>query len=204
MGFAHELVGWGEHNMHLTRRMNGSFVGALMVAGVMLIGCSTFRGGAPGVPADVPSPGAPSTAVSAPSSTSPTPSALRSMDAATTACSALLDEDLLQAMLVVQSGQATLAAAYEATGDQLATYLETTSPEGEGVSPSVWRDQPTKVVYMCLIDGDLFTQTPGPPEADRSAVRVLVVIADGEAHLWRIARKDRSAVPTTDPATMAQ
>jgi hypothetical protein len=106
-------------------------------------------------------------------------------------------------MVVVQSGQATLAAAYEVTGDQLATYLERESAAGGlGDSPSVWREQPTKVVDMCLIDGDLFTQTPGPPEADRTAARVLVVISDGNPQLWAIARKDKSTLPTTDPATM--
>jgi hypothetical protein len=106
---------------------------------------------------------------------------------------------------VVQSGQATLAAAYEVTGEQLATYLERASAEnGLGDSPSVWRQQPTKVVDMCIFDGDLFTETSGPPEADRSAVRVVVVISDGVAHPWAIARKDQSSLPTTNPATMAQ
>jgi hypothetical protein len=98
-----------------------------------------------------------------------------------------------------------LAAAYEVTGDQLANYLEKkTFPAGQGVVRSQWRDEPTKVVDMCFIDGDFFTQTPGPPEADRSAVRVLVVIADGQPQLWAMARQDESALPTTDPATMPE
>ena len=68
---------------------------------------------------------------------------------------------------------------------------------------SPWRDQPTKLVDMCIFDGDFDTMTPGPPEADRSAARILVVIADGEALLWQVAR-DKSDVSTTDPATMSQ
>lgn len=106
-------------------------------------------------------------------------------------------------MLEVQSGKLSVAAAYEVTGVQLATYLEAVhSANGSGAWRSVWREQPNKVVDLCLIDGDMRTQTPGPPEADRSAVRVAVVIEDDVAKLWEIARSDKSQLPITDPATV--
>lgn len=98
-------------------------------------------------------------------------------------------------MVIVDSGRAALAAAYEVTGEQLGAYR----PSAFGPYDP-WQEN--EVVDMCLFDGDFTTMTPGPPEADRSAVRVLVVISDRETLLWSIARKDQSALPTTDPATI--
>ncbi len=117
-----------------------------------------------------------------------------SPNAAEAACSAILDDI---PMVIVKSGKAALAAAYEVTGEQLATYLETTFGHGR----SQWRDRPTQVVEMCIFDGDFDTMTPGPP-GDKSALRVLVVISDGVAQFWARTR-ETSAIPTTDPATMA-
>lgn len=146
----------------------------------------------------IPTPSTPSSAVSptASATSSPTPTAPASPanESAEVACSAILDDI---PSVRVKSGTAVLAAAYEVTGDQLATYMETTFAH----TPSQWRDQPTKVVEMCVYDGDFDTMTPGPPGHDTSAVRVLVVISDGAADLWAITR-DRSSIPTTDPATM--
>jgi hypothetical protein len=120
-------------------------------------------------------------------------------EAAAAACSTVL-EDPLRVQLVVKSGEPTIAAAYRITGKELATYLDRFTAR-EGDSPSVWGDQPDKLVDMCIIDGDLYTQTPGPP-GDGSAVRVLVIVSDDGPFLWTIARKDKSLLPTTDPATI--
>jgi hypothetical protein len=106
-------------------------------------------------------------------------------------------------LVVIKSGKATLAAAYQVTGAQLAAYIENNAAQGEMTFDSMWRDQPSKVVDMCLFDGDFTTMTPGPPGHDNSAVRVLVVISDGVADLWSITQA-KSALPTTDPLTIAQ
>jgi hypothetical protein len=148
---------------------------ALLLVSFLSLACSALRPGA-----------------------SPTPQEASGDVSAAAACASVLD-DPLQVMLVVQSGKPTVAAAYRVTGEELATYLERRSSPGD--SPSVWRDQPDKLVDMCIIDGDLYTQTPGPP-GDRSAVRVLVVISDDGPLLWSIARKDKSGLPTTDPSTL--
>ena len=106
-------------------------------------------------------------------------------------------------MVTAESSQtAILAAAYEVTGEQLVSYLERqTGQDGYGEPLSTWQTQPTKLVDMCLFDGDFDTMTPGPPGHDTSAVRVLVLIADGEALLWAITR-DRESLPIDDPAVL--
>lgn len=122
--------------------------------------------------------------------------------AATAACSALLDD---VPSTQVNSGKATLAAAYAVNGEQLASYLEQMhEANGVGGSASTWRDKPTQRLNMCIFDGDFTTLTPGPPGHDTSASRVLVLIVDGQADLWAIALEDQSAVPTTDPATLSR
>lgn len=112
-------------------------------------------------------------------------------------------EDVPDAEL--RSGTATLAVAYDVTGIQLAAYMEMVDDiGGVGGVPSTWRDQPDKDIRMCLFDGDFNTLTPGPPGHDTSAVRVLVLVADGQADLWALARKDTSVLPAIDPATLPQ
>lgn len=97
-----------------------------------------------------------------------------------------------------------MAAAYTVNANQLAVYLEKAFSEaGMGDEPSTWRKQGTKSVNMCIFDGDMTTMTPGPAEADRSAVRVLVVISDGDAQLWMGATNDRGVIPIVDPASLS-
>lgn len=122
--------------------------------------------------------------------------------AASAACSALLD-DVPSTQL--NSGEATLAAGYEVNGAQLATYFERLheTTRSADAPRSTWRDNPTKQLTVCVFDGDFVSLTPGPPGHDTSVSRVLVVIEDGAASLWAIALDDRSAIPTTDPATLS-
>lgn len=108
------------------------------------------------------------------------------------------------AMVTLNTGEATLAAAYEVTGEELATYIEATSDSMIAPGQSTWHDQANKVVDACLFDGDFVTKTPGPPGHDTSAVRILVVISDGQAFPWAIARKDPTTLPITDPGTLTQ
>ena len=117
---------------------------------------------------------------------------------AAAACTAML-EDVPDAEL--RSGEATLAAAFDVKGIQLATYMEMV----DGGGHSTWRDQPDKDIRMCLFDGDFntFTSTPGP-EYDTSAVRVLVLVVDGQADLWALAKEDTSVLPAIDPASLPQ
>ena len=117
------------------------------------------------------------------------------MNPAEAPCLAIIDR--IPMVTTESSKTATLAAAYEVTGDQLLAYLKrATGQDGYGEPLSTWQKQPAKTVDMCLFDGDFYTMTPGPPGADRSAMRVLVLIADGEALLWSMTRKDRSYLPT--------
>lgn len=118
------------------------------------------------------------------------------------ACSDIIDNIPMVAM---NSGEATLAAAYEVTSGQLADFLERIGEQnGVGGSLLQLRDDPNKIVDVCTFDGDFTTKTPGPPGHNNTAVRVLVAIADGQAQLWAMAIKDRSVLPTTDPAKLDQ
>lgn len=196
MGVAYELVGGGKYDMRLTERRPVRFIGVITLTGLLVTGCSALIPSATG-PSNIPPTNAPADTFQ------PTPLSTFGSSGATATgkCSGILEAI---PMVVVQSGEATLAAAYEVSGQQLAAYFEKAwAQPGIGNSPSVWREQPTKMVSMCLFDGDFMTQTPGPP-GDRSAVRVLVVIVDGDPQLWMIARTDRLSLPTTDPATIAQ
>lgn len=169
---------------------------AILLPAVLLTACGVAESPIAQLASSPPTPAAPAKIAPSPSVTVSHRVAALSPNAAETACRALLD-DIPDT--VTKSGKATVAAAYEVRGDQLATYLETF---GNGY-PSQWRDEPAKLIGMCIFDGDFDTMTPGPPGHDTSAVRVLVLIPDGAAMLWAIAR-DKSALPTTDPATLAQ
>src|SRR5688500_4481087 len=108
MGFAHELVGRGEHVMPVARNVYGGLVGVIIVAVLALAGCSSLRGGPAATPSMALEPSsAPSLTVpvAVPTLLSPPPTAspVTGADRAAAACSAVL-EDPLQAMLVVQSG----------------------------------------------------------------------------------------------------
>lgn len=180
----------------------GARVALLVFVATSLGACSALYAGATTAPSpasaaptaavDVEAPtGVPNSSVSDPSSA-----------AATAACSALLDE---VPSTHLNSGKATLAAAYEVTGAQLDTYFERMHEvNGGGGYPLPWQDKPTKRLTMCIFDGDFTTLTPGPGGHDTSAPRVLVVIEDGLAQLRSIAREDPSVIPVTDPATLSQ
>lgn len=113
------------------------------------------------------------------------------------ACLAIADDIPL---VVVVSGKPALAAAYAVTGEQLARYKSAAFDDGSSI-PSQPIADPTDTLAMCLFDGDFATMTPGPPQADRSAERVLVSISDGVPQLESIA-KTRSSLPTTNPALL--
>ena len=121
-------------------------------------------------------------------------------DTADAACSAFLDNI---PMVRVESGKATLAAAFKVTGAQLTSYFVTTlNADPNHSNGSDWWGHPTKMVDLCLYDGDFTTMTPGPPGNDTSAARVLVVISDGDAQFW--ARTlNKAAFPAIDPASIA-
>lgn len=124
----------------------------------------------------------------------------RSGDMAEAACSAILDNIPL---VRVNSGKATLAAAFEVTGEQLTSYFVTILDADRNQSNgSDWWDEPEKLVELCLYDGDFTTMTPGPEGNDTSAIRVLIVISDGDPQFWARTR-DIATIPATDPATMS-
>ena len=176
--------------------MDNHRIAALAIASLVIAaGCGTVASSTPLVSQAGPTVAARSSPETAPTEGADSSAARR----ATAACSAILGDI---PMVTSESAKtATLAAAYEVTGDQLLTYLENARGQsGYGEPLTTWQRQPNKVVNMCLFDGEFETMTPGPPEADRSAVRVLVLIADGDALLWTIARKDRSLLPATNPA----
>lgn len=120
-------------------------------------------------------------------------------DRAHAACSAIID-NIPDATL--KSGKVTIAAAYEVTGEQLTRYFVRELNYSEMSNGSVWWNQPTKIVDMCLFDGDFDTTTPGPPGHDISFAHLLVVIDDGKPELWALSHKDQPPLPTTDPATI--
>lgn len=174
----------------------------LAFAAASLSACSALYAGATTAP--LPATAAPTTAVDVepPTDVPEPPMADSSSAAATAACSALLD-NIPSAQ--VTSGEATLAAAYDVNGAQLATYLERMhEAAGVGGYPSTWRDKPAQRVTMCIFDGDFMTLTPGPGGHDTSASRVLVLIENGRAGLRATARQHASAIPVTDPATLSQ
>ncbi len=174
-----------------TRRLAATALVAVLLASGCVFGTqSTAEPPAPSVPA-----------VTARPSPSPEITVEPTLaNGAVAACSALLDNI---PAVIVESGQASVAAAYEVTGEQLTKYfVKTLDADPDQSNGSDWWNHPTKRVDMCLYDGDLTTMTPGPPEADRSAPRVLVVISDGDAEFWASAREDRNVLPAIDPATL--
>ena len=113
------------------------------------------------------------------------------------ACSAIVNN-----IPMVLSNDAAVADAFETTAGDLSNYvLRYSDPTGGGGPTSDWRSAPGAIT-VCWFDGDLMTETPGPPGHDTSAVRVLVAISGGEAELVAIARHDSSLLPTIDPATV--
>jgi hypothetical protein len=187
--------------MRLNRGI-GDKVALLVLGAASLSACSALYAG--GTTAPSPAAPAPTPAVHVEASTTgPAPQlADTSSASATTACSALLD-NIPDAE--VNSGKATVAAAYDVNGSELAIYLERMHDEaGVGGYPSTWRDKPTQRLTMCIFDGDFTTLTPGPEGHDTSASRVLILIDDTHAFLWAIALEDASAIPITDPNTLSQ
>jgi hypothetical protein len=130
-----------------------------------------------------------SKAATAPPTTAPT-------DAATAACAAIIDNIPL---VRVRSGQATIAAAHEVTGEQLTRYFITELGQSDMSNGADWWHDPSRLVDMCVFEGDFITMTPGPSPTGNvtpTATRVLIVIENGDAEFWAI------GVPLTDPATI--
>lgn len=116
------------------------------------------------------------------------------------ACATVL-YNLPQVLLDLRSGEATVAAAFEVSGEQLATYVDTVTDAPKG-APSVWHEKPTKILDLCIIDGDFLAKTPSMPGDDQSAERAAIVIEDGSAKLLLVAFNDQAQIPIVDPATM--
>lgn len=131
-----------------------------------------------------------------PSQSAPTGSGNR----AAVACSAIVDNIPL---VRVESGQPTVAAAYDVTGAQLTTYFMNTFKTGDQSNGSDWWDEPTERVDMCLFDGDFLIMKGGPTGTSPSATRILVVISNGKAVQWA-STLNKDAIPAIDPATMSQ
>lgn len=181
-----------------------SFAGvlAVLVVGILVVVSLPSRDHGFAAATATPATSAPSVtpAASQPvASPTATPSAVASENTAEAACSAILDS--IPDVIVI-SGEPTVAAAYEVTGTQLTSYfVKTLNADPNHTNGSDWWDQPTKLVDMCLYDGDFRTMTPGPPGHDTSATRVLVVISDGDAQFWA-STLNKSAIPATDPAAI--
>jgi len=141
--------------------------------------------------------GSPAASADAASSPSPTPDRAARAQAA---CAALLDNIPL---VIVNSGTPTVAAAYEVTGAQLTRYFVMTLNANPNFSNgSDWWNQPTKLVDMCLFDGDLSTMTP-IPTGSSDASRVLVVISNGDAEFWAQTMQNEF-LPAVDPAALLE
>lgn len=176
--------------MNTQRLAATALVAVLLVSGCAFGAQSTAEPPSPSVPA----------ATARPSSSPDITVEPTLANRAVAACSAILDNI---PSVIVESGQATVAAAYEVTGEQLTKYfVKTLDANPNQSNGSAWWNHPTKRVDMCLFDGDFTTMTPGPPGADKSAPRVLVVISDGDAEFWALAREDPNALPAVDPATL--
>jgi hypothetical protein len=106
-------------------------------------------------------------------------------------------------LVEVVSGKPTLAAAYAVSASDLDRYLsDQASKAGIELGSTGWASDRSDAVAMCLFDGDFLTNPSGPLGHDRSAVRVLVVVVDGKAQLWSIAR-EKAALPARDPGLPA-
>ena len=113
--------------------------------------------------------------------------------------------DKISPDVTLRSGEVTVAAAYEVTGAQLTRYFTTVLNQGGGGGQgngSDWWNNPNKLVYLCILDGDFNTETPGPPGHDTTATRVLVVIEGGDAFPWAFCFSNTCGITTTDPATI--
>ena len=104
----------------------------------------------------------------------------------------------------MNSGVATVAGAYDVTGDQLGNYFDRLhGASADGPGTSTFHGKGSKQLTMCLFDGDFTSMTPSGGQADANQPpRVLIVIEDGKAELWAIAREDVSGLPAVDPATI--
>ena len=122
-------------------------------------------------------------------------------NAAYTACSGIVDNI---PMVSVRSGEPTIAAAYEVTGEQMTNYFVVELDHGEMSNGADWWNSKTKTVDMCVFDGDFEAQTPGPPGHDTNATRVLVVIDGSDAFSWAFCFRSQTScgIPTTDPASL--
>ena len=145
------------------------------------------------------------TAVETPANTS-MPTTTAPTDAATAACSNVMDK--ISPMVTLRSGEVTVAAAYEVTGAQLTRYFTTVLNQGGGGSQgngSDWWNNPNKLVGLCILDGDFNTETPGPSPlggVTPTASRVAVVIEGSDAQAWAFCFSDTCGITTTDPATI--
>jgi hypothetical protein len=132
------------------------------------------------------------------SSTSVAPPTTTPTDAATAACSASIDG--LAPMVTVRSGSPTVAAAYEVTGEQLTRYFDTELNHGGWPNGADWWNDRTKLVDLCILDGDFDTETSGPPGHNTLFTEILVVIDNGKPFAWVFS--DQGHIPLTDPATI--
>jgi hypothetical protein len=119
------------------------------------------------------------------------------------ACSAII-EDI--PFIRTKTGPTTIAAAYPVTGQQMTSYFTTTLNNGPMSNGSDWWNSATKVVDMCVFDGDFEATTPGPPGHDTNATRVLVVIDGSDAMSWAFcfASMTSCGISTADPATLVK
>jgi len=143
---------------------------ALLLPAAMLVGCSALQAFTPGAVTNV-------------------IEGMQGSDRVAAEACAEVATDL--PMVATRSGSPTLVASWDVTGEQLATYLAARA--GQEVQWR-WSDNPKASVEACIFDGDFETMTPGPPGNDRTAARVLIVIAGGTAQLWSVA-KTKDALP---------
>lgn len=171
------------------------FASFVLLVGLLLAACGVVQ-----YPADQPT--AHPTSVATLSETVLRPTLGHSPNQAYSACSAIIDSI---PMVRVQSGKATVAAAYEVTGKQMSRYFIVALDHSDMSNGADWWNSATKIVDMCVFDGDFETQTPGPPGHDTNATRVLVVIDGSDAFPWAFCFSNMSScgIPTTDPATIA-
>ena len=101
-------------------------------------------------------------------------------------------------MPFVRSSQpATVAAAFAVTGTEYARFQERTFP---GMT-SQWNDKPSAIVYVCFLDGDFELTSPGPPDRDNTAKRIVVSVADGVTQLF-VTSKTTESLPIVDPGLL--
>jgi hypothetical protein len=107
-------------------------------------------------------------------------------------------------MVSLASGELTVAAAYEVTGEQLTRYFIQQLEHSDMTNGADWWDNPKTTVDLCVLDGDFDTQTPSGGQPVQRAKRVLVVIEGDEAFAWAFCfpRNVACGISTTDPASI--